>query len=133
MISFDIIQIAINPLSQKHCSRYHSHLAIQRNDGIFGAIIIHPTEEAIKPIIPLLLTDWFQVDSINLMTSNPFNYRGTDYAFGTAKHHCLTNTLTYTRGVKLSSLCMDSILVNGRGLMRDSNAGLVHQNISSNY
>ena len=28
---------------------------------------------------------------------------------------------------------MDSILVNGRGLMRDSNPGLVHQNISSNY
>ena len=111
--------------------RYHSHLAIQRNDGIFGMIIVHPTAEEVEEVIPLLITDWFQVDSINLLTSNPFNFAGTKKSFGTAIHHCLTNTLTYTKGVKISSMCMDSILVNGRGLIRDSNPGLVHQNISS--
>ena len=113
--------------------RYHSHLAIQRNDGIFGVIIVHPSPEEIKEIIPILITDWFQVDSINLLASNPFDYAGTKKSFGTAKYHCLTNTLTYTKGVKLSSMCMDSILVNGRGLIRDSNPGLVHQNISNQF
>ena len=113
--------------------RYHSHLAIQRNDGIFGIIIVHPSKYEMEDTVPLLLTDWLQVDSINLLTSNPFDYAGTKKSFGTAKHHCLTNTLTYTKGVKVSSLCMDSILVNGRGLIRDSNPGLVHQNISSKF
>ena len=94
-------------------------------------IIVHPTAEEVEEAIPLLITDWFQVDSINLLTSNPFNFAGTKKSFGTAIHHCLTNTLTYTKGVKISSMCMDSILVNGRGLIRDSNPGLVHQNISS--
>ena len=114
-------------------SRYHSHLAIQRNDGIFGVIIVHPSKSEIKETIPLLINDWFHIDSINLLTSNPFDYAGTKKSFGTAKYHCLTNTLTYTKGVKVSSMCMDSILVNGRGLIRDSNPGLVHQNISRQF
>ena len=108
-------------------------MAIQRNDGIFGVIIVHPSEEETIETIPLLITDWFQVDSINLLASNPFDFAGTKKSFGTAIYHCLTNTLTYTKGVKISSMCMDSILVNGRGLIRDSNPGLVHQNISAQF
>ena len=46
--------------------------------------------------IPLLITDWFQVDSINLLASNPFDFAGTKKSFGTAIYHCLTNTLTNT-------------------------------------
>ena len=108
-------------------------MGIQRNDGIQGIIVVHPSKDEVKDVLPLLLTDWFHINSIDLTVSNPFDYSGTQNVYGMAHFHCLTNTLTYARGVKVSSLCMDSILVNGRGLMRDSNPGLVHQNVSSNF
>ena len=36
---------------------YHTHLALQRMDGIFGGIIISQQE---IPAIPLVMFDWFQ-------------------------------------------------------------------------
>ena len=39
-------------------NRYHSHLAIQRNDGIFGMIIVHPSAKEVKETIPLFISDW---------------------------------------------------------------------------
>ena len=49
----------------------YSHLANQRMDGIFGGIII--SEPDSPPGIPLVMFDWFQTNSLDLVTSNPFD------------------------------------------------------------
>ena len=48
-----------------------SHVANQRMDGIFGGIII--SEPDSPPGIPLVMFDWFQTNSLDLVTSNPFD------------------------------------------------------------
>ena len=40
-------------------------------DGIFGGIII--SEPDSPPGIPLVMFDWFQTNSLDLVTSNPFD------------------------------------------------------------
>ena len=59
--------------NQKRSSILHiySHLANQRMDGIFGGIII--SEPDSPPGIPLVMFDWFQTNSLDLVTSNPFD------------------------------------------------------------
>jgi FtsP/CotA-like multicopper oxidase with cupredoxin domain len=58
---------------------YHSHVANQRMDGIFGGIIIHK-KNSITPGIPLVITDWFQTNSLDLVASNPFGHEGSAMA-----------------------------------------------------
>ena len=80
-------------------------------DGIFGGIII--SEPDSPPGIPLVMFDWFQTNSLDLVTSNPF-----DQGIGMA--HCNAEKEGFSfAGVKVSSLCMDSILVNGYGQYRN--------------
>ena len=41
--------------------------------------------------IPLILSDWFHVDSIELSAANPYNYAGTGTMLGTTYYHCKSN------------------------------------------
>jgi len=41
--------------------------------------------------IPLILSDWFHVDSIELSAANPYNYAGTGTMLGTTYYHCRDN------------------------------------------
>lgn len=98
---------------------YHSHLSNQRMDGIFGGIIISKKERPdiwrSEPLgIPLVMFDWFQTNSLDLVTSNPFGHAGIAMA------HCNHEQEGFSFSqVKVSSLCMDSILVNGYGQYRN--------------
>ena len=90
-------------------------IANQRMDGIFGGIIIH-SENAITAGIPLVMCDWFQTNSLDLVTSNPFGHPGSGMA------HCNKESEGFSLDrVKVSSVCMDSILVNGHGQYRNPN------------
>ena len=82
---------------------YHSHNAIQRVDGLFGGIVIYDENELNELVneIPLILTDWFNVDSIELQATNPYNYGGTKTMFGTTTHHCLDENRAFLHGVKV--------------------------------
>ena len=89
-------------------------MANQRMDGIFGGIIIH-SHNARTLGIPLVMFDWFQTNSLDLVTSNPFGHEGSAMA------HCNSDQEGFSLAgrVKVSSLCMDSILINGHGQYRN--------------
>lgn len=46
------------PLVQNGTYWYHSHTALQEQNGMYGAFIIHKREEAIIPEYTLVLSDW---------------------------------------------------------------------------
>ena len=74
-----------------------------------------------KSEISLILTDWFHADAAEIDSSNPGKYGGTKLELGTAENHCLIpNRIHDHTGVKISTLCHDSILVNGFGHFRHS-------------
>ena len=84
--------------------------------------------------IQLVLTDWFNVDSIQLAATNPFNFAGTNTFLGTANYHCRDENKAYQHGVKVSSLCMDSLVVNGFGQYRNHfNASDAFSSIKQTY
>jgi len=88
---------------------YHSHSDGQLDDGLYGAIIIHPSLGVLKPFssvtsdatslsliakaerrrVPLLLGDWRHIDA------------ETGWAISEQAH--------------IELLCVDSILINGKG------------------
>ena len=68
------------------------------------------------------MTDWFNVDYVELLAANPYNYAGTDGFLGNAYYHCNDEDKAYDHGVKVSSLCMDSLIVNGNGNYIDLSA-----------
>lgn len=99
---------------------YHSHNGIQRLDGIFGGLTIYDKDEInLGSDIELIMTDWFNVDYVELLAANPYNYAGTDGFLGNAYYHCNDEDKAYDHGVKVSSLCMDSLIVNGNGIYRN--------------
>jgi len=68
--------------------------------------------------IPLTIFDYFNTNSIEMVATDPFMYKGTPTFLGTGQHHCETQHKAFEHGVKVSSLCMDSLLVNGYGQYR---------------
>ena len=106
---------------------YHSHNGIQRLDGLFGALTIYEKgkQDNFMPSIELVMSDWFNFDSSELFAANPFYWAGTNKMFGTTYYHCNDDNKAMDHGVKVSSICMDSLLVNGIGhhrLLKNSNS-----------
>uniref|UniRef100_A0A913YNU6 Plastocyanin-like domain-containing protein n=1 Tax=Exaiptasia diaphana TaxID=2652724 RepID=A0A913YNU6_EXADI len=66
---------------------YHSHLRMQRADGLFGALIIHRSLPS-APYYVMTFNDWFRHHSTDIELSNPFNivrkgYGDTFYSYST--------------------------------------------------
>jgi len=81
-------------------------------DGVFGPIII----EKKKPedlSIPLVISDWFQTHSADFLATNPYDRD----AWGKGIAHCALPNKAFSKDirVKMSSICVDSIIVNGYG------------------
>ena len=77
------------------------------------------------PSIELVMSDWFNFDSSELFAANPFYWAGTNKMFGTTYYHCNDDNKAMDHGVKVSSICMDSLLVNGIGhhrFLKNSNS-----------
>ncbi|CAG5109977.1 Oidioi.mRNA.OKI2018_I69.chr2.g4438.t1.cds [Oikopleura dioica] len=70
--------------------------------------------------MPLVLTDWWNSDSTYLAGTDPYRYGNTNgkRMTGAGTKHCRTEDKPFLTGVKMSSLCVDSILANGRGQYR---------------
>ena len=64
------------------------------------------------------MSDWFNFDSSELFAANPFYWAGTNKMFGTTYYHCNDDNKAMDHGVKVSSICMDSLLINGIGHYR---------------
>ena len=93
---------------------YHSHNAIQRMDGLFGAIIIYGKETTAQPQdeIVLVMSDWFNVDSVELVASDPYNFAGTDRFTGTAFYHCRDEHKAFQHGVKVTIVHELNLLIH---------------------
>ena len=84
--------------------------------------------------IELIMTDWFNVDYVELLAANPYNYAGTDGFLGNAYYHCQDEDKAFDHGVKVSSLCMDSLIVNGVGNYRNHfNGSLASGGVRETY
>jgi FtsP/CotA-like multicopper oxidase with cupredoxin domain len=95
---------------------WHSHSNAQRLDGLFGPLIIFEKNEIEekKTSIPLTLGDWFQEDSIMFAATYAWGPNA-----GPAPSTCYTPFRSYFGGLKLTSMCLDSFIVNGRGQFRN--------------
>ncbi|XP_078590744.1 uncharacterized protein LOC144870452 isoform X1 [Branchiostoma floridae x Branchiostoma japonicum] len=100
---------------------YHSHLGTQREDGLFGALIVHRARSPIMPSIPVLLHDWYHIEATPYWTSNMF---GLDHA-GDGEYMLGAYERPFSHdGVKVSSRVFNSALINGRGRFGDNRAPL---------
>ncbi|CAG5111666.1 Oidioi.mRNA.OKI2018_I69.chr2.g5946.t1.cds [Oikopleura dioica] len=104
---------------------YHSHKGLQRADGLHGAFIVLEEEEQKDHAnkIPFVMTDWYRDDSDFLAAADPYRYgfSGGDRFTGTGARTCTTPEKGFLNGAKVSSYCVDSILVNGHGQFRHKN------------
>jgi len=101
---------------------YHSHYVMQRADGLHGAFIILEEDNDAEDMswMPMVLTDWYNADSTYLAGNDPYRFGDTNGArmTGTGAKICTTDDKAFLAGVKTSSLCVDSIVANGRGQYR---------------
>ncbi|XP_066269568.1 uncharacterized protein [Branchiostoma lanceolatum] len=91
---------------------YHSHLFTQREDGLFGAFIVHKAKHPIMPSAPMILHDWYHIDATPYWISNMFRmeYGGNgEYMLGAYERPFSHD------GIKVSSRVFTSALINGRG------------------
>ncbi|XP_078664411.1 uncharacterized protein LOC144907345 isoform X1 [Branchiostoma floridae x Branchiostoma belcheri] len=100
---------------------YHSHISTQREDGLFGALIVHKAKHPIMPSVPVILHDWYHTEATPYWISNLFRLEhGGDgtYLLGAYERSFSQD------GVKLSSREYNSALINGRGRFRNNMAPL---------
>ncbi|CAH1271167.1 KLHL24 [Branchiostoma lanceolatum] len=100
---------------------YHSHHSTQREDGLFGALIVHKEKYSVMPSVPVILHDWYHVESTAYWISNVFrleNGGDGEYELGAYQRSFSHD------GVKLSSRAFNSALINGRGRYGNNKAPL---------
>ena len=90
---------------------YHSHLASQRMDGLYGMLIVHKKEPAI-PYHLMTVSDWFPWESNLMHISSPFNR----HLQGSGELYANHPIRDYSAdGVEVSAINYSSALINGRG------------------
>ncbi|XP_078686410.1 uncharacterized protein LOC144919067 [Branchiostoma floridae x Branchiostoma belcheri] len=100
---------------------YHSHLSTQREDGLFGALIVHKGKHPIMPSVPVILHDWYHVEATPYWISNMFRLEyGGDGAYELGAYE---RTFSHD-GIKVSSREYNSALINGRGRFGNNRAPL---------
>ena len=73
---------------------YHSHMSNQRMDGIFGPIIIEDPK-ATDQSIPVVISDWFQTHSADVLATNPYDRD----AWGKAVAHCARSKKAFSKDI----------------------------------
>lgn len=101
---------------------YHSHVDLQRLDGLFGVLIVHRKNElGLMSYFTAVLSDWFPVPSTELQVLNPY-----DVTRGSGSKHFNHNDLLAVSGdgVEVSVMEFWSGLINGRGRKGNNGAPL---------
>ncbi|XP_066264314.1 uncharacterized protein [Branchiostoma lanceolatum] len=99
---------------------YHSHLGSQKEEGLYGAFIVHKNSMASTPSLPMFLQDWWHED---------FNTIDVDSAFmpnkGPGRYFDAWQDRGFSfDGNELSSVSFKSALINGRGRYNNNSAPL---------
>ncbi|XP_066263245.1 uncharacterized protein [Branchiostoma lanceolatum] len=102
---------------------YHSHLGSQKEDGLYGAFIVHKNSMPTTPSLPLFLQDWWH-DNFNEVDVD-----GKTEALG--QFFPLSQDRGYSfDGNLLTIMNFKSALINGRGRYNNSSAPLTTCEIS---
>ncbi|CAH1243344.1 Hypp7073 [Branchiostoma lanceolatum] len=100
---------------------YHSHLSNQKEDGLFGALIVHKAKSPVMPSVPVMLQDWYHIEATPYWISNSFSLENGgdgEYLLGAYERGFSQD------GVKISSREYNSGLINGRGRFDNNKAPL---------
>ncbi|XP_033744232.1 uncharacterized protein LOC117330123 [Pecten maximus] len=102
---------------------YHSHLSVQRTDGLAGALIVLPKpkkkkgsdhQEPTEKEFVALIQDWYHKSSIELMEHFVWDLRR--YAYGPNDSRCFfASDLLKTDGGLAGFMLFQSGVINGRG------------------
>lgn len=101
---------------------YHSHMDLQRLDGLFGVLMVHRKRDfGLMPYLTAVLSDWFQVPSNELQVLDPY-----DITRGSGTDHFNHNDLLAVSGdgAEVSVMEFWSGLINGRGRKGSNGAPL---------
>jgi len=104
---------------------YHSHYRGQIEDGLYGAVLIHPREGDSKPF-HLISSD---PDAINAMIEAEKNVK--PLAIADFNHFNSTQKWDMSLAAGLEDSCYDSILFNGKGSVQCLPADEVAENLSA--
>lgn len=87
---------------------YHAHQLGQLDDGLYGAIVIHPKNQA-KPF-SLITSDEKSLKAIEKAAAKPYPLLISDF-----RHTTSYDIYRITREADIELTCYDSILFNGKG------------------
>ncbi|XP_078702336.1 uncharacterized protein LOC144928144 [Branchiostoma floridae x Branchiostoma belcheri] len=105
---------------------YHGHVMSQREDGLFGAFIVHKNRPS-TPALPLFVQDWWHQEFLSIDVDNWYmRHRGPGRFFGT----WFSRGFSFD-GAELTGVHFTSALINGRGRYHGNNAPLTKYTISS--
>ncbi|CAH1248817.1 Hypp8435 [Branchiostoma lanceolatum] len=91
---------------------YHSHLGSQKEDGLYGAFIVHKTSMPTTPSIPVFLQDWWH-ENFDAVAQPPIRYLDLFQDLGFSFD-----------GNALAITSFKSALINGRGRYNNNSAPL---------
>ncbi|XP_067945827.1 uncharacterized protein [Watersipora subatra] len=104
---------------------YHSHLDMQRMDGLFGALIVHDTSRPSFPSFTVQIHDWLHMDSDQFATDL---YGPED---GIALYRPIPDRYDDLAEEDVGDLKSDSFLINGRGRFNNNSAPLTVHKVTS--
>ncbi|XP_067947625.1 uncharacterized protein [Watersipora subatra] len=104
---------------------YHSHLDMQRMDGLFGALIVHDMSRPSFPSFTVQVHDWLHMDSDQFATDL--------YGPGeeTAVYNPIPDRYDDLAEEDVGDLKSDSFLINGRGRFNNNSAPLTVHKVTS--
>ncbi|XP_078620738.1 uncharacterized protein LOC144887397 [Branchiostoma floridae x Branchiostoma japonicum] len=106
---------------------YHSHLGSQKEDGLYGAFIVHKNSIPTNPSLPMFLQDWWHDDFNTIDVDSAYmEHRGPGRFFGPWQERGFSFD-----GTELTALNFKSALINGRGRYNNNSAPLTRFEISS--
>lgn len=88
---------------------YHAHQIGQVEDGMYGAITIHPKKELPKPW-SLISQDAKVIEAIDYAAKDPYPLLLADH-----RHRTAQDIVDLSHKANLELPCFDSILFNGKG------------------
>ncbi|KAF6033174.1 hypothetical protein EB796_008520 [Bugula neritina] len=100
---------------------YHSHLSMQRMDGLFGALIVTDNRRPSYPSFNVLVNDWLHMDSDEFATS--LYGPGED----TATYSPIPDRYDDLADEDVGDLASDSFLINGRGRFNNTAPLTIHR------
>ncbi|KAI8496477.1 hypothetical protein Bbelb_257760 [Branchiostoma belcheri] len=105
---------------------YHSHLGSQKEEGLYGAFIVHKNSIPVAPPLTLFLQDWWHEDFKNIDVDSWYmDNKGPGRLFDTVQERGFSFD-----GFELTAVNFRSALINGRGRYNNNSAPLTRCDIS---